>query len=603
MGLTIVCACVAANAWWSAAAQAREALVASFDGTRIVVHFHPARGAAAGARAPTVLVGQGYPQRGDRRPDLDTSDRIGTATLRAAGYNVLTWDPRGLGASGGTVMFNSPDFEARDVSALIDFVAAQPEALLDAAADPRVGMSGSSYGGGIQFVSAAVDRRIDAIVPDVAWHSLLTSFFKDGAVKAGWLTLICGGGEAAALTGGLFFGAAGLQLGGTATELRTACLEALAGGRISASSSQWIANRGPGDRVATIRAPTLITQGTVDTLFTLGEAIANYDTLRRNHVPVKMLWYCGGHGACRTPPGDPRHVARAGLAWFARWLKRDTSIDTGARFEWIADDGLWRSGPDYPLAPIGSLDASGAGSLRILPLDGVVPARAADGTTVPFSSPTSAGDIVGAPVVKLVYRGTGVPSRTFLYAHIRAGNRVAGDQTTPIPVVLDGRTHTIERSLEALALRAGTETRLRLQLRSGASAYGAQRSLGNVRLMSIHASLPVVDATRAARRASSVKHTPPRLQISVTSRHARANSELELRSRLRSAPCAGSVRFTIRSGPIKRITRAAVAPSCAIRTVLRLRIRPRRTIRVSALFEGNDELTPRRANSRVWRVR
>jgi hypothetical protein len=40
-------------------------------------------------------------------------------------------------------------FEGRDVSALVDYVAAQPEAQLDAAGDPRAGMSGSSYGGGI----------------------------------------------------------------------------------------------------------------------------------------------------------------------------------------------------------------------------------------------------------------------------------------------------------------------------------------------------------------------------------------------------------------------------------------------------------------------
>ena len=39
-------------------------------------------------------------------------------------------------------------------------------------------MSGFSYGGAIQFVSAAIDPRIDAIVPDVAWHSLPTSLFR-----------------------------------------------------------------------------------------------------------------------------------------------------------------------------------------------------------------------------------------------------------------------------------------------------------------------------------------------------------------------------------------------------------------------------------------
>ena len=79
--------------------------------------------------------------------------------LRAEGYNTLTWDPRGIGGSGGIVNFDSPDFEARDVQALIDFVATAPEALLDGPNDPRVGMSGSSYGGGIQLATAAIDAR------------------------------------------------------------------------------------------------------------------------------------------------------------------------------------------------------------------------------------------------------------------------------------------------------------------------------------------------------------------------------------------------------------------------------------------------------------
>jgi len=231
------------------------------------------------------------------------------ALFLAAGYNVLTWDPRGLGASGGTVMFDSPDFEARDVQALIDFVAAQPEALLDAPGDPSVGMAGFSYGGGIQFVSAAIDPRIDAIVPDGAWHSLLSSLFKDGGVKVGWLAEICAGGEATALGGGLF-GDAGLQFGGTAPQLERACLEALGGGQISAASRRWFADRGPGDLVDGIRAPTLILQGTVDVLFSLGEAIANYDRLRADGVPVKMLWYCGGHGECLTPDRRRRGLAR-----------------------------------------------------------------------------------------------------------------------------------------------------------------------------------------------------------------------------------------------------------------------------------------------------
>ena len=47
-------------------------------------------------------------------------------------------------------------------------------------------MSGASYGGGIQLVTAAIDSRLDAIAPDIAWHSLVTSLYKAQSPKAGW---------------------------------------------------------------------------------------------------------------------------------------------------------------------------------------------------------------------------------------------------------------------------------------------------------------------------------------------------------------------------------------------------------------------------------
>lgn len=176
--VTVLVGVVAALLFGAApAAEARDINVRSFDGVTIRAHFYPASSRAGDERVPTVLIGPGYPTPGDTNPDGDTSDQIGQRTLRAAGYNTLTWDPRGIGGSGGIVNFNSPDFEARDVQALIDFVGTTPEALLDGPNDPRVGMSGSSYGGAIQLATAAIDGRLDAIVPDVTWNNLGTAFF------------------------------------------------------------------------------------------------------------------------------------------------------------------------------------------------------------------------------------------------------------------------------------------------------------------------------------------------------------------------------------------------------------------------------------------
>ena len=170
-----------------------EAFVTSFDGTRIHLLFFTAAGLRAGQRAPTVLMGPGWGGSAASDPESPTAPAfgvVGVGPLRHAGYNVLTWDPRGFGKSTGLAEIDSPQFEARDVSALVTWLSHQPQALLDKPGDPRVGMVGGSYGGGIQFTAAAVDPRIDVITPDIAWHSLTTSLDKNQTVKDGWSGLL-----------------------------------------------------------------------------------------------------------------------------------------------------------------------------------------------------------------------------------------------------------------------------------------------------------------------------------------------------------------------------------------------------------------------------
>lgn len=135
-----------------------------------------------------MLLGHGYGQTGETDPNSSSEElfgSVGVGPLRRAGFNVLTWDARGFGQSGGNVEVDSPAFEGRDVQALITYVSQQPEAQLDAPGDPRMGMAGVSYGGGIQLVTAAIDKRVDAITPVIAWNSLLTALYKDATVKEG----------------------------------------------------------------------------------------------------------------------------------------------------------------------------------------------------------------------------------------------------------------------------------------------------------------------------------------------------------------------------------------------------------------------------------
>ncbi len=186
----------------NAAQPPRDVKVVSFDGTQIYVHFMPASGLQEGTQAPTIFYGPGLGMPGQTSIDGSVVDGVLTnalgmpsiLALRKAGYNVVTWDPRGEYSSGGQLQIDSPDYEARDVSAIISWVATQPEVKLDGQPSdldpPRMGMVGASYGGGIQLVTAATDHRVDAIVPTIAWNSLTSSLYKAQSFKSGWGTLL-----------------------------------------------------------------------------------------------------------------------------------------------------------------------------------------------------------------------------------------------------------------------------------------------------------------------------------------------------------------------------------------------------------------------------
>ena len=480
-------------------AQARDATVRSFDQTRINTHFFPAAGLAAGKRAPTVMVGPGWSQPGET-DENSTSDElfggVGVGVLRNAGYNVLTWDPRGFGQSGGQVSVDSPDFEARDASALIDFLAQQPEAQLDKAGDPRVGMNGSSYGGGIQWITAARDARVDVITPNISWNSLTTSLYKDGALKAGWGVLLCGLGTAASLPGGLL-NPDGIELSRMDPHLLNTCVNGIASGSVAPADQAWFAAHGPDTLLSKVTIPTLITQGSADTLFTLKEAVRNYASLRSRGIPTKMVWFCGGHGVCLTGAGEAGHVERSVLNWLGRYLKRDTSVQTGPRFEWLADDAQWRSAADYPLPRRGSLTAvTGQKTLPIVPgspSGGLIAATPAPNSVeVALPAASANAHVVGEPTLKLSYSGTAVAASTHLYAQILdSTGRVVGNQATPIPVTLDGKLRTIERPLEVIASEAKAGSGYKLQITPGTTLYTPQRSAGLVTFGRIEISLPI----------------------------------------------------------------------------------------------------------------
>ncbi|HEY7917765.1 MAG TPA: CocE/NonD family hydrolase [Acidimicrobiales bacterium] len=478
--------------------------VTSFDGTVIRAHWFPVS-LPAGKTAPTVLMGPGWSLAGDT--DVQGSGILGAIPikdLRAAGYNVLTWDPRGFGRSGGKAEVDSPAFEGRDVSTLISWVATLPGVQLDAAADPRMGMVGGSYGGGIQLVTAAIDCRVDAIVPTIAWHSLVTSLDKADTVKTGWSDILTNLTTADHVD----------------PEVARAHQTGDSTGLITDAQRAWFAGRGPGDLVARINVPTLIVQGTVDTLFTLQEGVENYQILRHRGVPTSMVWFCGGHGVCLTPPGDEQLPATATIAWLDRYVKRDASVSTGPGFRFVDQKGADYAAGGWPLSagqPVtatgqgtlalaagggsGPADTSGSGQIIAVVAGGIVPARAANAVNVPVTFGDRSVVVVGAPQLRLVYRGTTPPgprpTRVFAQLVDESTGIVLGNQITPIDVTLDGQPHTTTVPLEMVAFTGKPQDHVELQLVASTVSYAQPRLGGSVDFTQVQLALPVASGIAA----------------------------------------------------------------------------------------------------------
>jgi ABC-2 type transport system ATP-binding protein len=485
----------------------RDVKVISFDGTPIYVHFFPAPGLQPGQTAPTILNGPGLSLPGETNPTAETNpflpdQVIGMAPLLRNGYNVVTWDPRGEWSSGGQLEINSPDFEARDVSTIISWLSQQPEACATAGCDPRIGMVGASYGGGIQLVTAAIDPRVDAIVPTIAWNSLNSSLYKAEAFKSSWGTLL-----SAALT---------FTFARTNPRILPAAVWGLLSSTVTPADQQLLDERGPDELVADITAPTLLIQGTVDTLFTLQEAHENALVLIGNGVPTKVLWYCGGHGACISSAHDGDLIEQRTLEWLARYVKQDLSVSTGPQFEWVDQRGEQYSSNTYPVVQGPPLVASTGvgGMLALIPLLGgsgpqprafepgpiqgllgfLSGARAANALNLTTPAAATTTYIVGAPQLTFTYSGTGVARHVYAQLVDDTTGLVLGNLVTPVPVTLDGQTHTVTVPMEMVAhtLRPG-ET-VTLQLVASAVSYQTVWSLGTLNVSNMQVALPTADA-------------------------------------------------------------------------------------------------------------
>ncbi|MFF2726568.1 alpha/beta fold hydrolase [Streptomyces sp. NPDC058008] len=266
-------------------------------------------------RRPAVLIGHGF---GGSKDDV----RAQAEKLAADGYAVMTWSARGFGRTTGEITLNAPDAEVKDVSALIDWLAERPEVELDAKGDPRVGVTGASYGGAVSLLAAGYDDRVDAIAPVISYWNLADALFPDGVFKKLWAGIFVSSG------------------GGCQKFQKELCemYERVAvSGKPDAAARALLTERSPAAVADRIDVPALILQGQSDSLFPLGQADAMAKAVKANGAPVSVDWISGGHDG-GDDEGD-RVESRIG-AWFDRYLKKDEGADTGPGFRVTRTGGV-----------------------------------------------------------------------------------------------------------------------------------------------------------------------------------------------------------------------------------------------------------------------
>ena len=262
--------------------------------------------------APAILIAHGF---GGSKDSVASDAQF----YAAKGYVVLTWTARGFGKSTGQIAMNSMTAEVADTRALISYLANSKYVTQDKTGDPRVGITGGSYGGANALMTASADLRIDAVIADITWNNLDNDLFpqaventKDsGPFKKVWA--------------GTFFSAVSLQsayLGECGSFTQAWCdayRNAVINGAPSVSERALLASVSPQNFASSITAPTLLSQGQADSLFPLTESYKTAQVIKKAHpqTPLSMIWHAAGHDGGTD---QSNYLRNQYLRWFNKYL-------------------------------------------------------------------------------------------------------------------------------------------------------------------------------------------------------------------------------------------------------------------------------------------
>ncbi len=409
------------------------------------------------------------------------------------GFVVLTWSARGFGRSTGQIALNSLDREVRDAQKLIDFLGTRDEVQKDSGGDPRVGVTGASYGGALSLLLAGVDKRVDTLVPVITYNDLAqsllpnsamatprsdatpaaTAFGEDGVFKRSWAGIFFSAGmtsiDLSSPTGdapemgqteanqpagqqqpGGNSGAAGQPptpsmgaCGRFTPEVCAAYTEVATTGRASQKTLELLRKSSPVAVTDQIKQPTMLVQGEADTLFGLDQSDATARQIAAAGGKVKTVWYAGGHDG-----GNPGTALRGEIADWMAFHLQGKGTDPGTGFEYTVQGAFRSSGqpslrtvqaPAYPGlsgAPTErkTLKLSGREQVAVNPAGGN-PAAISNlpglGSALSRSSAISSRLSIDLPGQAAVFTSDALDSQVLLTGSSTVRLRVArGDQTS-----------------------------------------------------------------------------------------------------------------------------------------------------------------------------
>ena len=454
--------------------------VESFDGVEIpAVLFVPDGGADA-----TVLATHGW---GGSKSSVE-----GYAPLLADnGYALVAFDQRGFGESTAEVGLSGPK-EVADVSALIDFVADDDRIADGPDGEPQVGMLGASYAGGIQLNAAAVDERIDALVPVIPWHDLSFSLVPNGVPKLGWTSLLYAAGIEASR--GLTNPDPENLQRGVSPRLHELYAKATAQNRLPPEGESFLSVRSTVSKADRIDTPALVVQGLPDTLFTPNEGDRIVEDLRADGVDSRLVLFNGGHTLTETaaPEEQVAEIESMAIEWFDQHVRGNRESEIAPLTYWDVQNERFRETDGFPPSNATTVEATLAdleGEGRSVVANTVAPTSTShfspeNTDAAPVSVATfdlAVGDdieVLGIPELSLSVTPGG--ARTFLFGkvyHVSDGEEtLVNNQVAPIAIEgTPGESQQVEFELVGFQRQFAAGDTLRVALASTDAGFSSAR--------------------------------------------------------------------------------------------------------------------------------